>query len=242
MTKLRIMCELRQLDHIHGAGEVGLSSVRYMQPIALTSIMHCTFFVLCGHLAKFSWSKPEACSRAVKMLFHSIGHSVRLGPDPRDGHPTLQKLRKKHRILSRMPEHPSPRDKMSPICLGTSESSTNQKVFHGLPFTHFRSHATIIGKGNLFDFTTIFTWLTARSCTGQRGTMKKLDSELNFFWGYEQKMVPVSGNTGTAPLIGSKVIWDRASDRSVWSPWIQGSTQTASVRGGLDARWSKKVP
>ena len=100
MTKLRIMCELRQLDHIHGAGEVGLSSVRYMQPIALTSIMHCTFFVLCGHLAKFSWSKPEACSRAVKMLFHSIGHSVRLGPDPRDGHPTLQKLRKKHRILS----------------------------------------------------------------------------------------------------------------------------------------------
>jgi len=38
-------------------------------------------------------------------------------------------------------------------------------------FTHFRSHTRIIWKGNLFDFTTIFTRLTARSCTGQRGNL-----------------------------------------------------------------------
>jgi len=30
-------------------------------------------------------------------------------------------------------------------------------------------------------------------------------------------MVVVSGNTGSAPLIGFKVIRDRASDGSVWS-------------------------
>jgi len=38
-------------------------------------------------------------------------------------------------------------------------------------FTPFRSHTRIIGKGNLFDFATIFTQLTARSCSGQRGNL-----------------------------------------------------------------------
>ena len=64
--------------------------------------------------------------------------------------------------------------------------------------------------------------------------MKDLNSELTFFLIHGQK-IAVSGNTGSAPLISSKVICDRASDGSVWSekgPRIQGSkpnqTQTAS--------------
>jgi len=47
--------------------------------------------------------------------------------------------------------------------------------------------------------------------------MKELNSELTFFSSYEQRMVVVSRNTGSAPLIGSKAIQDRASDGSVWS-------------------------
>jgi len=35
-------------------------------------------------------------------------------------------------------------------------------------------------------------------------------------------MVVVSGNTGSAPLIGSEVIRDRASDRSVCQPIFSG--------------------
>jgi len=41
-------------------------------------------------------------------------------------------------------------------------------------------------------------------------------------------MVVVSGNTGSAPLIDSKVIRDRASDGSVWSEEGPNQTQTAS--------------
>ena len=65
--------------------------------------------------------------------------------------------------------------------------------------------------------------------------MKELNSDLTFFGVYEQRMVAVSGNTGSAPLIGSKVIWEHTSGGSVWSekgPGIQGptrnQTQTAS--------------
>ena len=57
--------------------------------------------------------------------------------------------------------------------------------------------------------------------------MKELNSELTFVGSYEQRKVAISGNKGSAPLIGSKVIPDRASDGSVWSekrPWIQGPT------------------
>ena len=39
-------------------------------------------------------------------------------------------------------------------------------------FNRFRSHTKIIGKGNLFDFATIFTQLTAWSCTRQSGNLK----------------------------------------------------------------------
>ena len=38
-------------------------------------------------------------------------------------------------------------------------------------FTRFQSHTRIIGKGNLFDFATISTRLTARSFTGKRGNL-----------------------------------------------------------------------
>jgi len=41
--------------------------------------------------------------------------------------------------------------------------------------------------------------------------VNELNSESTFFQNYEQKMVAVSGNTGSAPLIGSKVIRDHAS-------------------------------
>jgi len=41
-------------------------------------------------------------------------------------------------------------------------------------------------------------------------------------------VVVISGNTGSAPLIGSQVIGDRAANRSVWSEkglWIQDPIQ-----------------
>jgi len=46
-------------------------------------------------------------------------------------------------------------------------------------------------------------------------------------------MVAVSGNTGSAPLFGSKPIWDSATDESVWSekgprPPTPNQTQPAS--------------
>jgi len=77
-------------------------------------------------------------------------------------------------------------------------------------------------------------------------------------------MVVVSGNIGSAPLIGSKVIRDGASDGSVWrekGPRIRHTPESDQscvrssdtsyarvrpvlrpVRGGPDARWSKKAP
>ena len=65
--------------------------------------------------------------------------------------------------------------------------------------------------------------------------MKEFNSELTFFRSYEQSMIAVSRNMGSAPLIGSKVIRARASGGSVWSekgPRIQdltpNQTQTAS--------------
>jgi len=38
--------------------------------------------------------------------------------------------------------------------------------------TRLQSHTRIIGKRNLFDFATIFTRLTAQSCTGKRGSLQ----------------------------------------------------------------------
>jgi len=62
-------------------------------------------------------------------------------------------------------------------------------------------------------------------------------------------MAVFSRNTGSAALIGSKVIRDRASDGSVWSEMGLGSKVRCQirrklrlVRGGLDVRWSEKVP
>jgi len=45
-------------------------------------------------------------------------------------------------------------------------------------------------------------------------------------------MVAVSGNTGSAPLIGSKVIWDRLSNGSVRSE--KGSKARHQIRRKLD--------
>jgi len=62
-------------------------------------------------------------------------------------------------------------------------------------------------------------------------------------------MVVVAGNTGSAPLIGSKVIRDRASDGSVWSekgPRIPSTPQPdqSCVRSEVDQmpEWSAKAP
>ena len=71
--------------------------------------------------------------------------------------------------------------------------------------------------------------------------MKESNSELTFFRSYEQRMVVVSGNTGSAPLIGSKVVRDRVPNRSVWSekgPRIRPTPEPdlRPVRGGPDAR------
>jgi len=57
-------------------------------------------------------------------------------------------------------------------------------------------------------------------------------------------MVAVSGNTGLAPLIGSNVIRDRASDESVWREKGPSDMSYARarpvlrppVRGGPDVR------
>ena len=49
-------------------------------------------------------------------------------------------------------------------------------------------------------------------------------------------MFVVSGNTGRGggPLIGSKVIWDRASDGSVWSVLLNFWGKTS------DPRWTRR--
>ena len=59
-------------------------------------------------------------------------------------------------------------------------------------------------------------------------------------------MVAVSGNTGSAPLSGSKVIRDRASDESLWRfhSIFGGKTSVSSVRSEADqtSEWSEKAP
>jgi len=62
-------------------------------------------------------------------------------------------------------------------------------------------------------------------------------------------MVVVSGNTGSAPLIGSKVIWDRSSDGSVWrekGPQIRPTPEPdqSCVQSEADKtlEWSEKAP
>ena len=62
-------------------------------------------------------------------------------------------------------------------------------------------------------------------------------------------MVVVSGNTGSAPLIGSTVIRDRACDGSVWSekgPRIHPTPEPdqSCVQSEVDKmpEWSRKAP
>ena len=51
-------------------------------------------------------------------------------------------------------------------------------------------------------------------------------------------MVAISGYTGSAPLVGSKVIWDRASGGSIWSE--QGSSDPRSnVKSSANCVWSE---
>ena len=62
-------------------------------------------------------------------------------------------------------------------------------------------------------------------------------------------MVAVSGNTGSAPLVGLNVIWGHASDGSIWSEKvssIQGPTpnqaQTASDPRRTGCPMEQKTP
>ena len=62
-------------------------------------------------------------------------------------------------------------------------------------------------------------------------------------------MVVISGNTGSAPLIGSKVIQDRVSDESVWikeGPRIRPTPEPnqSCVRSEADQtlEWSETAP
>jgi len=112
----------------------------------------------------------------VKLLFHSIGRLIGLGPDARGGCPTPQKWSEKilsngSQMLSQMPKHPSPRDKMSPTGLGhpVHQPIKLSSTDHLVTLTRSRSHTKIIGEENLFHFSTVFIWLTAWSCTGKRG-------------------------------------------------------------------------
>jgi len=86
-------------------------------------------------------------------------------------------------------------------------------------FTRFGSHTRNIGKDKFVWFRNNIhpTNSTKLHWTERQHVVKELNSKLTFFWSYEQRMVVVSRNTGSAPLIGSKVIRDRASDGSVWS-------------------------
>jgi len=60
-------------------------------------------------------------------------------------------------------------------------------------------------------------------------------------------MIVISGNTGSAPLIGSMVNWDRASIESVRSEkeskvHFQIRRLLRPVQGRPDSRWSEKAP
>ena len=109
--------------------------------------------------------------------------------------------------LSQTSDHLSPRDKMSLISLvcPTHQPIKWSSTDYLATFTRFWSHTRIIGKGKLFDFPTIFTQLTVRSCTEKRSNLySERIEELPFFWSYGQIMVAVSGNTGSAHWLAPK--------------------------------------
>ena len=112
-------------------------------------------------------------------------------------------------------------DKMIPVGLGRPFQQPIKSSFadYLAMFTRFRSHTRIVGKGNMFDFATIIhsTNSTKLHWKEMQLVAKELNCELTFFLNYEQKMVAVSRNTGSAPLTGSRIIWDHALDGSVWS-------------------------
>ena len=76
--------------------------------------------------------------------------------------------------LPQAPKSLSLRDKNEFDLPQTSNSSTNQLSFHGLPSSahSFSVSYSIVGKGNLFDFATRFTWITARNRTRNRGSLQ----------------------------------------------------------------------
>jgi len=111
-----------------------------------------------------------------------------------------------------------------------SEPSTNQIIFRGLS-SNIRSFLV-----SYWDHKKGINYIPYNYLTLHRyPAVKELSSGLLFLWEYEQWWFFVSGNTGLAPLIGSKVIRAQMVDGSIWSargPRIQcptpNQTRTAS--------------
>jgi len=103
--------------------------------------------------------------------FHSIGCPIGLGPAAQDGCLTTQKWSEK--ALSDRPWTPerlSPKGRMNPIICpwrSTYQPIKLSSTDYLVTFTRFRSRTRIVEKGHIFDFATIFTRITTRSCTGK---------------------------------------------------------------------------
>jgi len=134
----------------------------------------------------------------------------------------------------------SPRDKMGT----SSDSSINQMVFHGVPSNVHSFPVSYLdhwkGKFVWFHDNIHSTNSTKLHWTEKHPVVKELNSELTFFWSYGQRMVVVSGNTGSAPLLGSKAIRDRASSVKRTLAYVRVRPVLRLVRGGPDARWEWK--
>jgi len=87
------------------------------------------------------------------------------------------------------PEHLSPKGKMRPIYLVCPNHQPIElsSMDYLAMFIHFRSHTRILGSRSLSDFASIFSQITAQSCTEKRGNLKWKDSkaDLTFYRNYE---------------------------------------------------------
>jgi len=190
---------------------------------------------------------------ALKALFHSIGCPVRLGQDARDGRLNPKNgVKKRRRVrLERSLGRPT-------VCLPETKwvrRPTHQPIKWSSTeylamFTHFRSHTRIIGKGSLFDFATIFTQLTAKVALDREATCnERIEWRIDF----RSKLWAKNGcrfrKHRFGPLIGSKVIRDRASDGSVWSekslrirPTPESDQSCVRSEADQTPEWSEKAP
>ena len=109
----------------------------------------------------------------------------------------------------------------------TSDSSANQIVFHVLPSHVHLFPVSYLGslEREIYLISQQFSlnWQHKLHWKERHPVVKELNTGLTFFRDYEQEMVAISGNTGSAPVIGSSG-W--ASDRSICSE--KGSSSPGS--------------